>query len=160
MYAALIGFAACGSSDKKVKVQEQTQGPLAKSANSDAFNQSFGQVLDDYYSLKDNFVAEKGSLIDTSAKSLMISVDSLKLNELKADTNIVATAKTYTEGISSELKGLLGEKDIEGKRKSFQHKKKSEGKCPSFLALSSLPLHPLYKIWIQNPIMPWGKGQI
>jgi hypothetical protein len=55
-----------------------------------------------------------------AAKSLMVSADSLKLGELKADSNIVNTARIYSQGISSELKGLLGEKDLEAKRKSFQ----------------------------------------
>jgi len=119
IYGILILLSACGS-DKKEKVPEQPQGPLARSANSDAFNQSFGKLLGDYYSLKDNFVEEKDLLITKSAESLMVSVDSLQLGELKADTNIIATAQTYTLGISSELKGLVGEKDMEAKRKSFQ----------------------------------------
>ncbi len=117
-YAAVLFLAACGGSDEKAKVEEQPQGPLAKSANSDAFNQSFGKMLNDYYSLKDNFIAEKD--IDAAAKTLQVSVDSLKLDELKGDTNIIATAKTYAMGISAELVGLVGEKDLEAKRKSFQ----------------------------------------
>jgi len=119
MYSLLIWIVACGS-DEKAKIQEQPQGPLTKSANSDAFNRSFGKLLEDYYSLKENFIAEKDLLITQYAKSLMVSADSLQLNELKADSNIVSTAKTYSLGISSELKGLLGDKDITAKRKSFQ----------------------------------------
>lgn len=119
VYILLILFTACAS-DEKGKISEQPQSPLTKSANSDAFNQSFGNLLKGYYALKDNFVEEKDSLITKSAKSLMASVDSLQLDKLNADSNIVATAITYTLGISSELKGLLGEKDMEAKRKSFQ----------------------------------------
>jgi hypothetical protein len=120
IYALVSVLAACSSSEEKAKVEVQPQGPLAKSANSDAFNQSFGAVLDNYYALKDNFVAEKPAQVDSTAKLMMVSVDSLQLKELKGDSSIVITAKTYTEGISSELKGLVGEKDIEAKRKSFQ----------------------------------------
>lgn len=120
IYGLIIVLAACSSTEEKAKVEVLPQGPLAKSANSDAFNLSFGTLLDNYYALKDNFVAEKPALVDSTAKDLLVSVDSLQLKELKADSNIVATAKSYTEGISSELKGLLGEKDIEAKRKSFQ----------------------------------------
>lgn len=119
MYGLLILVVACGN-DEKAKIPEQPQGPLTKSANSDAFNRSFGKLLEDYYALKDNFIAEKDLLITQYAKSLMVSADSLQLDELKGDSNIVATAKTYSLGISSELKGLLGEKDITAKRKSFQ----------------------------------------
>ena len=119
-YGALLLLAACGSGDQKVKLQNQVQTPLKRSANPDAFNRSFGKVMADYYSLKDNFVAENDTAINESAKNMIISVDSIRLDELKGDTNIVATARTYTQGISSELQGLLGEKDREEKRKSFQ----------------------------------------
>lgn len=121
IYAAWIILAACGNGEQKVKLPDQPQTPLAKSSNSDAFNRSFTSVMDNYYSLKDSFVAEKNiTLIDNIARNLMVAVDSLQINELKGDTNIVATAKSYTQGISSELKGLVGEKDMESKRKSFQ----------------------------------------
>jgi hypothetical protein len=120
LYAMLLIAAACGSSDEEAKVEVQPQGPLAKSANPEAFNQSFGKLLNDYYILKDNFIAEKTADIDASAKTMQSSVDSLQLDALKADTSIIATARTYTLGISAELVGLVGEKDIEAKRKSFQ----------------------------------------
>jgi hypothetical protein len=120
LYGFIMVLAACGSSDEKAKIEPQPQAPLAKSANSQAFNLSFGQLLADYYKLKDSFIAEKDSGITRSAKSLMVTTDSLKLGELKADSSIISTARIYTSSISSELKGLLGEKDIEAKRKSFQ----------------------------------------
>ena len=116
----ILLLAACGSSDQKAKTKGQPQVALTQSANSDAFNQSFGQLLTDYFSLKDNFIAENDSLIAKSARNLMVSADSLKLSELKADSNLVATAQTYSLGISSEIKGLLGEKELLEKRKSFQ----------------------------------------
>ncbi len=120
LYGMVLFLTACGNADEKAKEPAQPQAPLTRSANSDAFNQSFGQLLADYYSLKDQFIAEKDSGIAQSARSLIVSVDSLKLDELKADSNIVSTASTYTLGISAELKGLLGEKGLEEKRKSFQ----------------------------------------
>lgn len=120
LYGVVVFLTACGNRDEKAKEPAQPQAPLTKSANSDAFNQSFGQLLADYYSLKENFIAEKDSGIAQSARSLMVSADSLQLDELMADSNIVSTARTYTLGISAELKGLLGEKGLEEKRKSFQ----------------------------------------
>lgn len=120
LYTLTAVLAACGSSDEKAKEPEIPQGPLTKSANSEAFNQSFGQLLTGYYHLKDNFIEEKDTAIDGSAKRLLQFSDSLKLSELKGDSMIVSTAQTYAAGISSEIKGLLGEKTLEGKRKSFQ----------------------------------------
>lgn len=120
IYSLVLVLTACGSSDEKAKEEPQPQGPLTKSANSAAFNQSFGQLLTDYYSLKDNFVVENPEAIGESAKKMIVSADSLKLDEMKADSNIVNTARIYSQGISSEIKGLLGEKDLDAKRKSFQ----------------------------------------
>ncbi|HEX8461697.1 MAG TPA: hypothetical protein VF623_09710, partial [Segetibacter sp.] len=48
------------------------------------------------------------------------SADSLNLKEVKADSNILQMADSYVQTVSSEAKALVGEKDIEGKRKSFQ----------------------------------------
>ena len=120
IYSMALFLTACGNSEQKTKIENLPQVALTQSANSDAFNLSFGKLLNDYYALKDNFVAEKDSLIAQSGRSMMVSADSLKLGELKADSSILATALSYSLGISSELKGLLGEKDIIEKRKSFQ----------------------------------------
>lgn len=116
----ILLLAACGSSDQKAKDTYQPAGPLVKTANSDLFNTSFGNIMRDYYLLKDGFVDEKETVVAASARGLIMSIDSLKLTELKADSNLVSTAGTYALGMLSELKGLLGEKDWEGKRKSFQ----------------------------------------
>lgn len=117
----VILFAACNTQNDKIAPETGTkQIALSKSANSAAFNQSFSNLLTAYLSLKDQFVAEKDSGIAQSARVLMLASDSLKLSELQADSNIVITARTYSEGISAELKGLLGEADILGKRRSFQ----------------------------------------
>ena len=121
IYGLILVLAACKSSDDKAKEQQpQPQGALGRSANSEVFNKSFEKLMTDYYALKDNFIDEKDSGIAQSARNMMVSVDSLKLKELKADTTIIETALTYTLGISSEIKGLLGEKNLNGKRKSFQ----------------------------------------
>jgi hypothetical protein len=39
-------------------VEEQPLQPMVKSKNSDTFNTSFQQVLDAYFSLKNQFIAE------------------------------------------------------------------------------------------------------
>ena len=118
--ASLALLAACGGGDKEAKKEDIPQQPLAKSANSDVFNESFGKVLGSYYMLKDNFITENGEHILSAAKSLQGAVDSLKLNELKADSTVILTAGNYAQGISAELKGLAGEKNIEEQRKAFQ----------------------------------------
>jgi hypothetical protein len=120
LYSLVVVLAACGSSDEKAKEPEIPQGPLTKSANSEAFNQSFGQLMTFYYSLKDNFIIEQDSAITKAARGLVVAADSLKITELKGDSMIISTAWSYAMGISAETKGLMGEKTLEGKRKSFQ----------------------------------------
>jgi hypothetical protein len=77
-------------------------------------------LISAYWGLKENFIAEKDSGIVQSARMMILAADSLKLNELKADTSLLFTARTYSEGISAELIGLIGEKEMRSKRRSFQ----------------------------------------
>jgi hypothetical protein len=131
IYLPFLVLMACGGKDEKASnsPQPEVQAALAKSQNSEAFNASFQKMLNDYYNLKDALVRSKDtktppSVIDpavnTSATALIASADSLKLKELKADEAIISTAKTFVDAISSESKGLVGEKELENKRKSFQ----------------------------------------
>lgn len=119
--ATVLLLAACGSSDQKSNTAALAPAiPLGKSANSDSFNMDFRNMMAAYYDLKEGFINEKDTAIAQSARLLITAVDSLTKHQLYADTGIIATAQTYTLGISSELKGLLGEKELEEKRKSFQ----------------------------------------
>ena len=117
----LFNLAACNNQNDKMNPNSGFKhAPLAKSVNSPAFNASFNFILNAYFDLNNGFIAEKDSGIAQSARALMIAADSLKLNELKADSNLINTAKSYSEGISAELKGLLGETEMLAKRRSFQ----------------------------------------
>ena len=115
----LIVLSACNNKDEKAK-NDAPQGPLTKTANSEVFNQSFSQLMTDYYHLKDNFITESDTNINAYARKMIHDADSLPVKELHADTAIIATAKSFMEGISGELNGLIAEKNIEEKRKSFQ----------------------------------------
>lgn len=123
LYGIAVLLASCQNNDQKntrPEVVHQAPAALLQSANSEAFNRSFGEVMTQYYALTDHFITENDTGITAASQRLVLAADSLKLDELKADTNIVATARSYTIGISSELKGLLGETELEPKRKSFQ----------------------------------------
>lgn len=118
----ILGFLlSCNSqNDKKAPETGPKLVALVKLTNSPAFNNSFKELMDAYWGLKENFIAEKDSGIAQSARTMMHSADSLKISELKADSNLIFTARTYSEGISSELIGLLGEKEMLAKKRSFQ----------------------------------------
>jgi Cu(I)/Ag(I) efflux system membrane fusion protein len=95
---------------------KSTRNPI----HSTVFNQSFEQVLTAYLQLKDQLVAEKDSGIAQATRALVLASDSLKLSELQADSILVQTAFSYSDGISSEAQGLLGENNLLSKRRSFQ----------------------------------------
>jgi hypothetical protein len=116
-----VFFLSCNHQNDKIAPETGSKSiALSKLTNSPAFNQSFLVLLNAYFELKENFIAEQDSGIAKSSRALMLASDSLKLNELKADSNLVITARTYSEGISAELIGLLGEQNLLAKRRSFQ----------------------------------------
>lgn len=120
--ATILFLAACGGNDEKAAVSEAPQAPLGQSVNSDTFNLVFGKMLDSYFQLKDHFIKENDTLITKSTEQLLADINATDgvLGELKADSSIISTAKTYTTGISNELSAVKQEKDIEERRKSFQ----------------------------------------
>ncbi len=110
---------ACNTADQKAPSAKEPMILDGKSIQTEAFHQSFKKFLHTYYQLKDQFIAENEPLVDTMAKQLYHSIDSLLISELNGDTTAKAAALSYLDGIAAEIKGLLGEKDLDGKRKSF-----------------------------------------
>lgn len=98
---------------------EKRDNPLNISAGTSAFNRSFGRLLNDYYLLSDAFVEWDTAAIRTRAGKLAISVDSLQLNLLKADTAIILTASSLAQSITGEIAGLNGEPAMEQKKREF-----------------------------------------
>ena len=121
---SVVAFMACGGN--KSGNNSAAENPVENkpvSVLSDVFNTSFEKTLSTYYTLRDALVAGDTSQANAAASSLITAVSNVKLDELKSiDTAniIIPTAKTYTDGITNESKGLLGETDIEQKRKAFQ----------------------------------------
>jgi Cu(I)/Ag(I) efflux system membrane fusion protein len=117
----LLFLTACSNSDRRVSPEDGRQVPLGKSIKSEAFNLSFGKLLDDYYALKEGFIAEdQDTIINHLAGAMASSADSLRLSGIKADSSIIMDAGVYAGSISAELKGLAGETTPEAKRRSFQ----------------------------------------
>ncbi|MFY8128572.1 MAG: DUF3347 domain-containing protein [Chitinophagaceae bacterium] len=110
---------SCNNSKENNEAVAPPKVEFGKSANSDLFNSSFEQLLNSYYALKEAFVKEDAATIAQNGNALIAACDSLKLQELKIDKDILATAKQNAENIASEVKGILGEKNIEEQRKDF-----------------------------------------
>jgi hypothetical protein len=106
-------------SKKEIKTEEKKQAALIISKNSDAFNESFTRLMNDYYALQQAFVEWDTVKVNEAAGALQQSADNLQLKELKADSSIIQTAQSLSGSISSELKGLKGEGSIEQKRRAF-----------------------------------------
>jgi hypothetical protein len=117
---ALAGFTLYKLLAKKEDRREDPkETALIAPRNSDAFNAAFGNIMKDYYSLKDAFVEWDTIKVNQTAAALKKTADSLPLKEFKADSTLVETAGSFVSSMSGELQGLLGESDIDGKRKSF-----------------------------------------
>jgi hypothetical protein len=106
-------------SDKPTKRDEPKDQPLAIAKNSGAFNASFSELLNDYFAIKDALVNWDTLKADQAAYALAAKADSLPVKLIKADTNIILTAKSLTAMLSGDAKGFVGETGIGGRRQSF-----------------------------------------
>jgi len=93
--------------------------PLAITDKSDVFRSALSALMTSYYSLRDAFVSWDTVAVNKAALAVQLKADSLPLNELKADSQIVETAKSFSMSVSGEAKGVMGENNIEQKRRSF-----------------------------------------
>jgi hypothetical protein len=104
---------------KETKPEEKKDQSLSISTNSSVLDASLSRLMDDYYAVKDGLVDWDTARANHAAAFLQQHADSLPLNDLKADSNIIETAKNFASSISSEAKGFIGETTIEQKRRDF-----------------------------------------
>lgn len=101
---------------------EEKQKPVAIGQHTNAFTQSYSELVTAYTSLKDALVASDSAKATAAALQLAIASDSLKVNDIQGDTSniIKQTAGTYTTMITSSAKGLAGESSLSEMRKEFE----------------------------------------
>jgi hypothetical protein len=93
---------------------------LRVSKHSDAFNQSMGNILTAYYKMTEGFVNWDTSIINSSGNELRISLDSLKLEELRKDTTgIYESALDPLANAKAEVASILADPSIAEKRGSL-----------------------------------------
>lgn len=102
-----------------IKDPSPKQEPLAQSRNSDAFNTPFNDMLNSYFDLKNALVDWDTARASASANNLVTLAEQVPYDKLKADTTIVATAKSFSDNVVAEAKGVASENTIEEKRRSF-----------------------------------------
>jgi len=93
--------------------------PLAISGKTDAFTTGMSSLMTTYYSLRDAFVNWDTVAVNKAATEIQAKADGLPIGDFKADINLVNTAKSFSESVSAEAKGIVGETNIEQKRRSF-----------------------------------------
>jgi hypothetical protein len=104
-----FGLVSCTNSS-------QQSNPKPESKHSDAFNQSFGGIMNNYYALTEGFVNWDSVAINNQAKKLIVQLDSLKLDDLKKDTAANETALNKIASAKFDLETILKQGDITNKR--------------------------------------------
>jgi hypothetical protein len=105
--------------EKKPVVAEAKDRPLRIATNTGVFNIAFAAALDDYYSMKDSLVDWNKAGADRMALAMSQKMDSLPFKEMKADSLLVVTVKSLALSLSNEARGLIGEENIDQKRRAF-----------------------------------------
>ena len=107
--------------DKKEGAGKELQA-LAISEENSAFNASFTPMLNAYYAMKDAFVAADTAQINLSALDLIQKTESLNVEEIRGDSSglIRETAGHFAATIIGSARGIMGEQDIEEKRRELE----------------------------------------
>lgn len=98
---------------------EPKQQALTQSTNSDMFNNSFSNMLNAYFDLKDAFVNWDTIKINGSAKLFQASLKAINYETLMADTTILATATDFSNNTIAETINLANAETIVLKRHFF-----------------------------------------
>jgi hypothetical protein len=114
----LVAWKLMSKKEEAPKMAEPDQA-LKINKNTSAFNTAFAGLMSDYYALKDALVAWDTVKADEAAYALAHKADSLPVDQIKGDSNIVLTAKSLVASVGSEAKGIVGEGNIEQKRRGF-----------------------------------------
>src|SRR6476620_10736318 len=99
--------------------KEVKQQALRISKNSDSFNVPFNKLLQNYFELKQSLVDWDSTQASKAATNVADAAEAVPYKTLHADTNVIATAKSFSDNIIAESKSLASVNGIENKRRSF-----------------------------------------
>jgi len=127
MFLAILALAIIGIGlyflvfRKEKQADHEKDKPLTIKENTATFKHSFDVLLASYFDLKDAFFSEDSVKINQSAANLKLAADSLHTQDIQGDStgSLQATAKDFALTISGSAAGILGEKEVEGKRKEL-----------------------------------------
>jgi hypothetical protein len=108
------------NSNRKEKEADETAGPISVSQLSAPFAQSFDQLLQSYFELKDAFVEADTVKANAAAASLLLNTQNLKIAELQDTSGTIReTAQVFASTISGSAQALVGEQNIDDKRREL-----------------------------------------
>lgn len=119
---AVVGFVAWKFLGDKEEAPREKQKPVAQGENTGPFNQSYAELLNAYYAVKDALVKSDTAKARNAALHLITASDGLKINEIQGDsTGLIGTsAKSYTANISTTAKAMADSKGLTEQRKQFE----------------------------------------
>ncbi len=114
-------FSKKENKEEHTQVANKKQPRLIISKNPAAFNDAFIALLNSYYNVKNALINWDSSKAGNEARTLNRLALQLPVNLLKADNNLVLTAKNFTGAIAKESETLASSKTIEEKRRAFSN---------------------------------------
>lgn len=117
--ALITGYFLLFTEKGEAIADEPKQVALEQGKNSEAFNKPFNEMLNGYFALQTALVEWDTAKAATVAETLALLAAKVPYAELKADTTILETAKSFSDNIMAEAQAIAGEADIEGQRRSF-----------------------------------------
>ncbi len=117
--ALITGYFLLFTEKGEAIADEPKQVALEQGKNSEAFNKPFNEMLNGYFALQTALVEWDTANAATVAETLALLAAKVPYAELKADTTILETAKSFSDNIMAEAQAIAGEADIEGQRRSF-----------------------------------------
>jgi hypothetical protein len=117
--AGLVGWKLNFFSKKEASKPAAPDLALKISKNTSSFNMAFGALMDNYYTLKDALVDWDTVKADEAAYALARKADSLPIGQIRGDSDVINTARSFSASVGGDARGLVGRGNIEEKRKGF-----------------------------------------
>ena len=92
---------------------------LTVSKHSGDFNESMNKALNAYYALTESFVNWDTTKINSTLDSFRIAVDSIRIPEMKKDSDIYQTATTTWGSVKADIQGMQLDTSLYEKREDL-----------------------------------------
>lgn len=95
------------------------QEALKVSEHSEAFHQSLGNMMTDYYAMTEAFVKWDTNAVNQKSADLMLSMNEMNIEDLKKDSLVFETALIYQSKAKEQLRKLVSSNSLADKRVSL-----------------------------------------